>query len=197
MAIGPMAKPVLDTGWPAALHAVREAAMRGFIKMCGGVFVVLGAVVIGLAALLAMMAAASGSGASGAGGLLVVAAGGLSGATICMVGGASWMLASIDERLEQIAALARIRAAVAGGPPIELATAAPANDEGVAELRQSVREASPGRRGFDLAMVNPLWLVIGGAALIGIILLAIVVAKPAGQGASETNVPASSFTPGG
>lgn len=77
--------------------------MRGFIRFCAGLFVIAGALVVLLsiaAAVLILGAGRSIPGAAGLTSVLVIAGGLASGASIVLVGGGTYLLASIDQRLE-------------------------------------------------------------------------------------------------
>ncbi|MGZ3275301.1 MAG: hypothetical protein ACXWKY_14725 [Caulobacteraceae bacterium] len=82
--------------------------MRGFIRLCSAGFVVLGMVTMALAAAagaLVFVAGAASTETLGpiAGfsvGLVVVVCGFVAGASLTLIGGATFLLASIDERLE-------------------------------------------------------------------------------------------------
>ena len=70
--------------------------MREFIKGCAGLFVVLGIVSLVIGAVSAVMAMAS----EGFLGLIPLVGGILGGAGVALIGGATYVLCSIDERLE-------------------------------------------------------------------------------------------------
>jgi hypothetical protein len=77
--------------------------MRGFIQFCAGLFIVVGAIVVAVFAVLAAFTLSAGDTAPGMAGVasILVAAGGLvAGASIVLVGGGTYLLASIDRRLE-------------------------------------------------------------------------------------------------
>ena len=82
--------------------------MRGFIKFCSGAFVVLGMITMvltGLAMVAVVKAGGSTNDSTGAAlglgvGLMVAAGGFFAGAATTLIGGATYLLASIDQRLE-------------------------------------------------------------------------------------------------
>ncbi len=82
--------------------------MRGFIRLCSSVFVLLGMATMVVTVLVAIKAlslgAASADGLGGAAalavGILVLVIGFLGGASLTLIGGAAYLLASIDYRLE-------------------------------------------------------------------------------------------------
>ena len=77
--------------------------MRGFIQFCAGLFIIAGALVVVVFGILAAFMVSAGSsvpGMAGAASLLVAAGGLISGASIVLVGGGTYLLASIDRRLE-------------------------------------------------------------------------------------------------
>lgn len=82
--------------------------MRDLIKLSAGVFILLGAVAFTLAAIAGITAALHGAASQDATypamiGFLVALAGLVAGASIVLVGGTAYLLASIDQRLEDSA----------------------------------------------------------------------------------------------
>jgi hypothetical protein len=89
--------------------------MRGFIRLCSGTFVVLGMATVALAAVVALRAFSLGAdpnattmGLSFIGaGLIAAVVGFFAGASLTLVGGATYLLASIDYRLELAAKITK------------------------------------------------------------------------------------------
>ena len=89
--------------------------MRGFIKFCAGLFVIAGALVVLLflvGAALVLWKGGAIPGVNGATSIMVAAVGLASGASIVLVGGGTYLLASIDHRLEL--AMRRLPAVING-----------------------------------------------------------------------------------
>ena len=75
--------------------------MRGFIQSSASIFVMLGMMVEVVSFVLAGIALSNNAGGYGTG--LLVAVGGMTaGASIALVGGSTYLLASIDRRLEKL-----------------------------------------------------------------------------------------------
>ena len=72
--------------------------MRSFIKTCSGLFVILGMLAVGGSVLAGVVTLSSGFG----GGLLMALAGIACGASVTLVGGGTYLLASLDERVERL-----------------------------------------------------------------------------------------------
>lgn len=73
--------------------------MRDFISACSGIFVVIGFIVMGIGAVALVMTLSNGMVGEG---LLISVAAAMTGASITLVGGGTYLLAKIDWRLEEI-----------------------------------------------------------------------------------------------
>jgi len=74
--------------------------MRGLIQFSAAIFIVLGVIVFVIAAFIALGAWSSSYGGAGAG-FLAALIGTATGASVVLVGGTAYLLASIDEKLER------------------------------------------------------------------------------------------------
>ena len=85
--------------------------MRGFIRFCAGIFVVVGGLIVILSVVIGVLIFLSGASqtvpasgvpiAGGLAGILIIVGGCSIGASITLVGGATALLGSIDERLQR------------------------------------------------------------------------------------------------
>jgi len=77
--------------------------MRGFIKICGAIFVIGGMIGFVIAFLVLIPGVASGSAEGGAASVVVAVTAIVGSAAITLIGGTAFMLCKIDERLERSA----------------------------------------------------------------------------------------------
>lgn len=78
--------------------------MRDFISACSSIFVVIGFIVMGIGAVALVMTVSGGMVGEG---LLISVAAAMTGASITLVGGGTYLLARIDSRLEELGSMYR------------------------------------------------------------------------------------------